>query len=120
VIAVDCDTEASTTISANAHAHAVRIDVVQGEAPGALGPLPDPDRVFVGGGGLDVLDAVCARLRPGGRVVATFAAVDRAAEAAKRLGNVVQVAVSRGRTLPDGGVRLEAENPVFVAWGPDA
>ncbi len=60
-----------------------------------------------------------ARLVPGGRVVATFAALDRAAFAAVRLGHLVQVGVSRANVLPDGGVRLAAENPVFVAWGPD-
>jgi precorrin-6B methylase 2 len=60
-----------------------------------------------------------ARLRPGGCIVATFAALDRAAEAASRLGNLVQVGVSRAKALPDGGVRLAAENPVFVAWGPE-
>jgi hypothetical protein len=27
--------------------------------------------------------------------------------------------VARGVRLPDGGLRLAAENPVFVAWGPD-
>ena len=32
-------------------------------------------------------------------------------------GNVAQMAVSRGEHLPDGGTRLAAENPVFVAWG---
>ena len=61
---------------------------------------------------------VLARVRPGGAVVATYAALDRAAAAAQRLGSLVQVGVARGRTLPDGGVRLEAENPVFVVWGP--
>jgi hypothetical protein len=50
--------------------------------------------------------------------VAAFAAMDRAAAAAARLGNLVQLGVSRARVLPDGGVRLAAENPVFVAWGP--
>ena len=93
--------------------------MVEGEAPAVLAALPDPDRAFVGGGGLDVLDAVLARLAPGGRVVAAFAALDRAAVAAQRLGHLVQVGVSRGAVLPDGGIRLAAENPVFVAWGPD-
>jgi precorrin-6Y C5,15-methyltransferase (decarboxylating) len=94
--------------------------VVEGEAPPALAGLPDPDRAFVGGGGLAVLDAVMARLRPDGAVVATFAALDRAAAAAARLGHLVQVAVSRGvRIGPDGALRLAAENPVFVCWGPD-
>jgi len=118
VVAVDRHPAAAELIAANAHAHAVRVDVVLGDAPDVLADLPDPDRVFVGGGGLDVLDGALSRVRPGGRVVATFAALDRAAEAARRLGHLVQVAVSRGQPLPDGGVRLAAENPVFVCWGP--
>jgi precorrin-6Y C5,15-methyltransferase (decarboxylating) len=92
---------------------------VEGEAPASLGPLPDPDRAFVGGGGLAALDATLARLRPGGRVVATYAALDRAAAAFDRLGHLVELGVSRGQALPGGGVRLAAENPVFLAWGPD-
>lgn len=94
------------------------VRVVEGEAPAALAGLPDPDRAFVGGGGLDVLDEVLARLRPGGVVVATYAALDRAAEAARRLGSIVQVAVSRGVPAGSSGLRLAAENPVFVCWGP--
>jgi precorrin-6Y C5,15-methyltransferase (decarboxylating) CbiT subunit len=94
--------------------------VVAGEAPGVLAGLPDPDRVFVGGGGLDVLESVVDRLRPGGLVVATYAALDRAAAAATRLGQMVQVSVSRGMPLGGtGALRLAAENPVFVCWGPD-
>ncbi|MGH9078125.1 MAG: precorrin-6Y C5,15-methyltransferase (decarboxylating) subunit CbiT, partial [Acidimicrobiales bacterium] len=95
------------------------VRVVWGSAPEVLATLPDPDRVFVGGGGLDVLDAVLGRLRPGGVVVATYAAMDRAAAAASRLGQVVQVSVSRGVPVgPDGALRLAALNPVFVCWGP--
>ena len=116
VIAVDRDVE---RVRANATTHGVRVEVVEGEAPAVLAGLPDPDRAFVGGGGLDVLDAVLARLVPGGRVVAAFAAVDRAAAAAIRLGHMVQLGVSRAAVLPDGGIRLAAENPVFVAWGPE-
>ncbi|HUE58045.1 MAG TPA: precorrin-6y C5,15-methyltransferase (decarboxylating) subunit CbiE [Acidimicrobiales bacterium] len=95
------------------------VEVVAGEAPESLRSLPDPDRVFLGGGGILVLDEVLTRLRPKGTVVATFASFGRAAEAAQRLGNVVQVSVSRGaRSGGDGSFRLEAENPVFVCWGP--
>jgi precorrin-6B C5,15-methyltransferase / cobalt-precorrin-6B C5,C15-methyltransferase len=94
--------------------------IVDGEAPAALADLPDPDRVFVGGGGLNVLESVMDRLRPAGVVVATYAALDRAAAAAARLGHMVQVAVSRGVPLGgSGALRLAAENPVFVCWGPD-
>jgi precorrin-6B C5,15-methyltransferase / cobalt-precorrin-6B C5,C15-methyltransferase len=96
------------------------VHVVQGEAPVSLAALPDPDRVFVGGGGIPVLDAALARLRPGGKVVATFASIDRAATAARRLGHLVQVSISRALPAgPSGSLRLAAENPVFVCWGPD-
>jgi precorrin-6Y C5,15-methyltransferase (decarboxylating) len=118
VLAIDRDPDQAERVRANAVAHGVRVEVVEGAAPGVLDDLPTPDRAFVGGGGLDVLDAVLARLAPGGRVVATFAAVDRAAAAFARVGHLVQVGVARGHVLPDGGVRLAAENPVFLAWGP--
>jgi len=58
--------------------------VVEGVAPAVLAGLPDPDRVFVGGGGLEVVDVALRRLRPAGVVVATFAALDRASAAAER------------------------------------
>lgn len=93
--------------------------IVEGSAPEALEPLPDPDRVFVGGGGLAVLDTVLDRLRPGGVVVATYASPGRADDAAARLGHMVQVSISRSVALGEGrGSRLAAENPVFVCWGP--
>jgi precorrin-6Y C5,15-methyltransferase (decarboxylating) len=95
------------------------VTVVHGVAPAVLVDLPDPDRVFVGGGGPAVLDAAVARLRPGGVVVATYAAMERATAAGRLLGNLVQVSVSRGRSFGgDAALRLQAENPVFVCWGP--
>ena len=103
-----------------ANAAGTGVVVVDGEAPAVLAGLPDPDRVFLGGGGLNVLESVLDRLRPSGVVVATYAALDRAAAGATRLGHVVQVAVSRGVPLGgSGALRLAAENPVFVCWGPD-
>ena len=119
VMAVERGGEDVRRIEANASAHGVTVDVVHGEAPCALDALPEPDRAFVGGGGIAVLDAVLARLRPDGRVVATFAALDRAAAAYQRLGNLAEVSIARGRPLA-GGVRLQAENPVFVVWGPES
>lgn len=118
VIAVERRADDAARARANAHRHDVEVEVVEGTAPEAFASLPRPDRAFVGGGGPCVLDAVLDCLRPGGRVVATYAALDRAVEAHRRLGRMVQVSVSRGADLPAGGVRLEAENPVFVAWGP--
>lgn len=95
------------------------VHVVEGTAPAALDGLPDPDRAFVGGGGIDVLEAVRRRLRPGGTIVATYASLERAAAAARLLGSLVQVSVSRAVPIgPDGSLRLAGENPVFICWGP--
>jgi precorrin-6Y C5,15-methyltransferase (decarboxylating) len=102
-----------------ANADGLAVTTVPGDAPAALASLPDPDRAFVGGGGLAVLDAVRRRVGPGGIVVATYAALDRAVAAAGQLGDLVQVGVSRAVPIgPDRALRLEADNPVFVAWGP--
>ena len=62
------------------------MEVVEGSAPGVLDDLPRPDRVFVGGGGIDVLDRCRALARPGGRIVATYAAIDRALAARAAVG----------------------------------
>jgi precorrin-6B C5,15-methyltransferase / cobalt-precorrin-6B C5,C15-methyltransferase len=118
VYAVDRRPDDAARVRLNSEALGGSVTIVEGEAPAVLASLPDPDRIFVGGGGLPVLEAVLARLRPGGRVVATFAALDRAAAAADRLGHLVQLSPSRGSRLPDGGWRLAAENPVFIVWGP--
>jgi precorrin-6Y C5,15-methyltransferase (decarboxylating) len=118
VHAVERRPDDAARIMQNARAHGAAVHVTQGNAPEVLTQLPDPDRVFVGGGGIAVLDAVLARLQAGGRIVATYAAIDRAAAAAERLGAIVQLSVSRGTRLPDGTFRLAAENPVFVAWAP--
>jgi precorrin-6Y C5,15-methyltransferase (decarboxylating) len=117
VVAVERDAAACARIRANAGAAGVAVEVVEGEAPGVLAGLPDPQRIFVGGGGLPVLDATLARLAPDGRLVATYAALDRAAEAWARLGEMIQLSVSRAAPLA-GAVRLVASDPVFVCWGP--
>jgi precorrin-6B C5,15-methyltransferase / cobalt-precorrin-6B C5,C15-methyltransferase len=119
VFAIESDAASANRIRENARAHDCSVDVVHGRAPEVLERLPAPDRVFVGGGGLEVLDAALVRLRPGGVVVANYALVDRAVAAWERLGNLVELAVSRGIGLGERGVRLAAENPVFVCWGPE-
>jgi precorrin-6Y C5,15-methyltransferase (decarboxylating) len=116
VFAVEARADDAARLRDNARGTAVA--VVEGTATEALAGLPDPDRAFVGGGGLPVLDAVVERLRPDGVVVATYAILAHAAAAAERLGNLVQIQVSRGVQVGDAAaLRLAAENPVFVCWG---
>ncbi|MEM7338802.1 MAG: precorrin-6y C5,15-methyltransferase (decarboxylating) subunit CbiE [Actinomycetota bacterium] len=99
----------------------VAVSVIEGAAPAAFDDLPDPDRVFVGGGGIDVLEAAYRRLRPSGVIAATFATLGSATAAADHLGSageMVQMSVNRAVPIgPDGQLRLEAENPVFLVWG---
>jgi precorrin-6Y C5,15-methyltransferase (decarboxylating) len=119
VYAVERNVEDVERIRANVAG--LGVTVINGAAPEALAGLPDPDRVFVGGGGLEVLDAALDRLRPGGTIVATYATLDRAAAAGRRLGQLIQLSVSRGKEIgADGGLRLQGENPVFICWGPPA
>jgi precorrin-6B C5,15-methyltransferase / cobalt-precorrin-6B C5,C15-methyltransferase len=119
VFAIERSADDAERIRRNVAAHGVNVEVIQGQAPDAFGGLPAPDRVFVGGGGLDVLAKALALLRPGGRLVATHVLVERAAAAWRLLGNSVQVSVARSATIADG-FRLQAENPVFISWGPEA
>jgi precorrin-6Y C5,15-methyltransferase (decarboxylating) len=118
VFAIEANPEDAERISANATRAGVGVHVITGTAPAALDALPAPDRAFVGGGGIEVLEAVLARRSPDGHVVASFAALDRAVAAAHLLGHLVQVRADRGERLADGSWRLHANNPVFVAWGP--
>ncbi|WP_232234091.1 precorrin-6y C5,15-methyltransferase (decarboxylating) subunit CbiE [Micromonospora chokoriensis] len=121
VLAVEQDPEAGATIQANAAAHAVHVRLVSGRAPAALAGLPEPDAVFVGGGGVDVLAAVVARQPE--RVVLTLAALDRVApavgllRAAGYLVEGAQLSAARLADLPGGSIRLAATNPVVVLTG---
>ncbi|WP_433539052.1 precorrin-6y C5,15-methyltransferase (decarboxylating) subunit CbiE [Micromonospora sp. CA-249363] len=121
VLAVEQDPASAATIRDNAATHAVDVRIVVGRAPAALDALPEPDAVFVGGGGVDVLAAVVAR-HPG-RIVLTLAALDRVAPAVDLLraaGYSVegsQLSVARLADLPGGSIRLAATNPVVVLTG---
>lgn len=117
VYAVERAAADAANITDNAVAAGVDVDVVIGEAPGCLASLPDPDRAFVGGGGLDVVEACWNRLRPTGWLVATFVVIDRAVAARALLGEMVQVQVNRCVPIGDAGVRLDPLNPVFICWG---
>lgn len=95
------------------------VTVVPGRAPEALAGLPDPDRVFVGGGLGDALEAVCGRLKPGGRVVVSavlLGTLGRALDAFTGLGwapRVAQIQAALSAELA-GDRRLAAGNPVFL------
>lgn len=108
-------------LTANAARHGVFLQVVHGAAPEALDGLPDPDGVFVGGGGAEVGAIVAACVARGPDiVVVALAALDRwdvvrRALAPYRVDGVL-LSAARLRALGEG-TGLAAGNPVLVLWG---
>ncbi|UJX39215.1 precorrin-6y C5,15-methyltransferase (decarboxylating) subunit CbiE [Desulfovibrio sp. JY] len=101
---------------------ALTVTPVAGEAPDVLAGLPDPDRIFIGGGltgAPDLLPGLCRRLRPGGRLVANcvlLGSLHSALETLRALGWPVTLTQMRAETAVPlaGDLRLCADNPVFV------
>ncbi|MGO7638869.1 cobalamin biosynthesis bifunctional protein CbiET, partial [Rhizobium leguminosarum] len=68
-IAVEQLPERAARVASNASAFGVpHLAVVEGGAPDALRGLPEPDAIFLGGGGSEpgVIDAAIAALKRGG------------------------------------------------------
>jgi len=108
-------------LETNAESYGVDVQVVQGSAPQVLAGLPDPDAVFVGGGGADVAAIVTACIARGPRVVVVaLAALDRLAAVQQALApyavDGVQLSAARLRPL-GAGTGLAAANPVLLVWG---
>ncbi len=98
------------------------VKIVRARAPEGLVALPDPDRVFIGGGGdklLEILDCCGRVLKPGGQLVANFASLEPLVTAQahlQKLGWSVQYSqllVSRSATIA-AATRLVPLNPVFL------
>jgi precorrin-6Y C5,15-methyltransferase (decarboxylating) len=120
VIAIERDPRRCERIQANAARHGVDVRVVCGEAPDALGGLPAPDAVFVGGGAPAALESVTAR--GPARIVVALAALERAGPARATLAAAgyatggALLHADRFATLPGDVHRLAATNPVFLVW----
>ena len=127
VYAIERDTDSLPLLEANVvNLGSDNIHIVNGEAPAALKSLPNPDSVFVGGTGgnlSEILEYANSRLKPNGTIVVNLAVLERTSETynlLRKLGltaEITQVASSRGKEMPDGAVRLEALNPVFIVSG---
>jgi precorrin-6Y C5,15-methyltransferase (decarboxylating) len=127
IYAIERDTDSLPLLEANVvNLGSDNIHIVNGEAPAALKSLPNPDSVFVGGSGgnlSEILEYANSRLKPNGTIVVNLAVLERTSETyhlLKKLGltaEITQVASSRGKEMPDGAVRLEALNPVFIVSG---
>jgi precorrin-6Y C5,15-methyltransferase (decarboxylating) len=84
VFAIEMDAEDHGLIKQNAERFAVaNVQAILGRAPEACDELPDPDAVFIAGGGREVTrisEYAYKRLRPGGRLVVNVVSIDHLAE----------------------------------------
>jgi precorrin-6Y C5,15-methyltransferase (decarboxylating) len=111
--------------------HGFGVKAVFGEAPEVLEALPDPDRVFIGGSGgqlVEILKLVEERLREEGRVVVSVVTPETLGRAQKYIEKTklahqwVLLQVSRtvdiqtGKKFSRGGLltRFEPQTPLFV------
>ncbi len=101
-VAVEQNTERAARIRRNAAAFGVpSLEIVEGTAPAALGGLPPPDAIFVGGGvgNSELLDAAVDALRPGGRLVVNAVTLETEVHLLARHaalgGELVRIALTR-------------------------
>ncbi|SFB53901.1 precorrin-6Y C5,15-methyltransferase (decarboxylating) [Rhizobium sp. NFR07] len=101
-IAIEGHPERAARITRNAAAFGMPgLVLVEGEAPKALDDLPQPDAIFIGGGGSEpgVFDAALEALKPGGRLVANAVTLEMEAvllaAQAKLGGSLIRIEVSR-------------------------
>jgi precorrin-6Y C5,15-methyltransferase (decarboxylating) len=109
-VVIEANAERAERIARNAASFGVPgLRVVTGSAPMALESLPQPDAIFVGGGGSDtgVMEAAIAALKPGGRLVANAVTLEMEAvllaQQARLGGSLIRVDISRA--VPVGGMQ---------------
>ncbi|MCM8621994.1 MAG: precorrin-6y C5,15-methyltransferase (decarboxylating) subunit CbiE [Candidatus Accumulibacter sp.] len=119
--------EKNAADAANARANAAHwrignYTLVEGRVPLGLDTWPDPDAVFIGGSGGELvvlIEQVLARLKAGGRLVMNFVTLENLATATAALSEcnavweLVQLQASRSQPILDMH-RLAAQNPIWV------
>jgi precorrin-6Y C5,15-methyltransferase (decarboxylating) len=125
IYAVEKERDHITNIKANIERfRAANIEIVEGEAPEALGGLPVPDRVFIGGSGgrLSEVIGLISMAMETGIVVVNAATLETLHEALEDLSlngfgtDVSEISVSRSMRV--GNRRhMSALNPVFIVKG---
>lgn len=125
VIAVERDPGRAIGIQENRRRFgAATVEVCLGRAPDCLRGLPEPQRIFIGGGlsgpdGDALLTTACARLAPGGRLAAAcvlLESVHRCREGLQQRGWPLEILqIQSAEAQPLGADRhLVARNPVFL------
>ena len=101
-VAIERRADRAARIRRNAAACGVPgLELIEDAAPAALGKLPPPDAIFIGGGVSDpgMIDAATNALRPGGRLVVNAVTLDSEALVLSRRGalggELIRIAIAR-------------------------
>lgn len=126
VWAVEKEVERLADIRANRAAfQAGWLEVIQADLPAGLDDLPDPDRVFIGGGGpalADIIVTAAQRLAPKGVMVVSavrLSAMETARRQMARAGldvDLTSVRIERGRALA-GDIYMKPLTGVWLIRG---
>ncbi len=101
------------------------INVIHGQLPQVLKKMQNPDRIFIGGGGKDLVEIVeqaIQKLKKNGRIVVNtilLQNLDSIFSVMKKMGlktGALSVNISKSKTMPHGS-RFEASNPVWIIYG---
>ena len=99
--------------------------IINAVLPEGLKDLPEPDRIFIGGGGKDLKEIIANAaeyLDPNGIMVINTVLLQNCEigrETLTKLGyktDTTQIQVNRSRKMP-WGERFEAQNPVWIISG---
>jgi precorrin-6Y C5,15-methyltransferase (decarboxylating) len=116
VYAIERNAEHVCHIRANRQIlNAYNVTVIHGDAPGILENLPDPERIFLGGGGNGLQDILCEsvrRLKPGGIIVVN-AVIEKTRLAAPQILHRLGLSVSLS-TISVTRSDYPAENPITL------
>jgi len=115
VYAVENDPKVFNILKKNIKKLNLEILTIKDDIKNALNYLPEPDYVFLGGGGLQPLVKLLNTTNTA-KIVASYASLDRALKAADLLGNLIEVNCAVGKRFPDNTWHLSAYNPVFLAF----
>ena len=123
IFSVEQNSDRINNIKANKKRFNVKnLKVVQAVLPNGLEDLPEPDRIFIGGGGrnlVKIIDTASEYLKPDGVIVINTVILSNVEVALKTLKskgfktNIVLVQIHRGQDMP-WGERLNALNPVWI------
>lgn len=98
------------------------LTAIHGKAPQGLETFPDPDAIFIGGTGgemVDLIQTCCQRLKEGGRIVLNAATIEnlyRANEAFAQAGfqtSIMHAQISRSKPIL-GMNRFVPLNPIYI------